>query len=257
MKCSHCGKVIPYSTGAFCSQCGAPLSSGNVAEATGVPEDTPAWETERRLTRTFQTLFRTIFEVIFSPDRFFRKAVSKNLPVFPAWIFALAAGSISLLAAWFWSTLLKKYGCSFTSSYHFLAGDIPLPYMLIASPFFLSLQLVLTAGYITVILRLSRLKKVFFSQAFRVLCYAESPLVLQIIPLIGTFIGSLLWLYAVLTGLHHLYAASRLKVFFLLLIPFFACAVFFLIVAIAGVLGGIIAGGGFLQEWRPFFDRLQ
>ncbi|MBN1575810.1 MAG: YIP1 family protein [Chitinispirillaceae bacterium] len=257
MKCPHCGKIIPYSAGFFCNQCGALLSSGTFVAPAAPPPDLPAWETEKRLTTTLQTLFQTIFEVIFSPDRFFKKAVAKKFSALPAWIFGLAAGSIGLLAALFWSTIFRKYGRSFTSTYFLLTDEIPLPYMLIAAPFFFSLQLFFTAAYIHIMLRFSRLKKASFSQTFRILCYAESPLVLQIIPLIGTLAGSLLSLYALLTGLHHLYTAGRVKLLFLLLLPFIALAAFILIVAIAGVLGGIIAGTGFLQEWRPFFDWRQ
>jgi hypothetical protein len=257
MRCPRCGNISPLSTTAFCSQCGALISSGEIETSSALPTDHIAWETDQRRTAPLLTLFSTILEVIVHPDRFYKKAAAERYSAVPAWIFGLAAGSIGLLAAWFWSTLFMNYGKNAPFIFSCLVGEVPLPWILIATPFFLTFQFVLAASYVKIVMSMGRLKNATFAQIFRILCYAESPMVVQIIPLIGTFAGSLLWLYDILTGLHHLYAASRLRIFFLLLLPFFILIGLILIVIIAGVLGGILAGTGFLHGGRPFFDWLK
>ena len=257
MKCPHCGNITLSSTTVFCGQCGALISSGKTGMSTGPLTEPIAWETDLRRTVPLQALFGTLIEVIMHPDRFFKKIAADECSAVPAWIFGLAAGSIGLLAAWFWSTLFMQYGKNTSPLFSCFFSEVPLPWILIGAPAFLTFQLILAAFYVKLVMSIGRLKKVSLFQLFRIFCYAESPMVLQIIPFVGTFAGSLLWLYDVLTALRHLYTTSRSRIIFSLLLPFFIVSGFILIVIIAGILGGLIAGAGFLHGGRPFIDWLK
>lgn len=253
MKCTQCNNptVIPGSS--FCSHCGARITS---AHEQGNPLDpvTFVWESVLTSSAPLHLLADTVTGALLHPNLFYQQVVLHASRTFPAWIYGLIIGSIGLTASWAWSQLKAPAGSIFYFNWFIPGGGMSSASTLAAAPFILSLQMVLTAVYVFITLRLSSLRRPAFGKLFRTLCYAESPMLLQLIPFVGTYAATFFWLYAMLTALHHLYEGSRLKILFHLLLPLFLLFAFAMVIIIAGILGGIIAGSGLAQNWKFLLD---
>lgn len=258
--CPRCDQPIHFAAGPFCSHCGAPIvsnmQSSNPTRQT--PEsDRIAWETDAFTTNPLQALYATFVEIIRYPDSFFRKITSYESTWTPAWIFALTSGGIGLAASWFWSMLFIHYGASIEFLEPIFGGETTTPYMLLFAPILLSLQLFCSAAYVKIMFRFTRLKRAPFLPIFRIVCYAEAPMVLQIIPVIGSIIATLLWAFTILTGLRHLYGAGRFRVFMQLLLPLFIAVTFLALLLTAGIVGGMMAGAGSLIDPWSIIDQFR
>jgi hypothetical protein len=247
MKCPQCGSIANISTTTFCSDCGCLLSSATTK--TRFNASTLLWETNHRRFAFFKVLNRTVAQFLFHPDKWFSEVAQKKAPIAPAWQYGLIIGSIGLLGSWFWTIVLRKYSYFAVLHYQFFNQELTSPLTLIAAPLLISLQFFLITLYAFVMLRLNSRNKVSFLETFRIICYAETPTILQVIPIIGTLLSIILWIFALLTGLHYLYGMSRGKVLFILLLPFLILFAFVMIIVIAGIIGGIIAGTGLSHEW--------
>ncbi len=246
MKCPGCGNGNIYPGAVFCGVCGALISSELSGKAGKQHFNPIIWETDKRSNAPFQALFSTIIEIILRPSRFFRQVASENRSALPAFVFGLATGSIGVIAGWLWAAIFIKYEQASVLS--FIIGNVPLPAVLIGAPVILNMQFVLAAFYIKIVMYIGRLGKVAFSQIFRMLCYAEGPMTMQVIPVIGATIGAVFQLYDILTGLHFLYSASRWRVFFTLLLPFFIVIGLVLIIISAGLFVGLAAALGLFNR---------
>jgi hypothetical protein len=251
MDCPTCGKAALFATDAFCSQCGALLRSGEPSSAPPVvieviPDRIP-WETASFSVAPL-TIFRATFAgIIFQPDLFFRKITAYRSSATPAIIFALITGSIGIVGSLIWTILFIQYGESFEFLEPLFESEMATPYALIFTPVLLWLQLILCAVYIKGVFRLSRLKQPAFSSVLRVTCYAEAAMLLQVLPIIGTIMSTILWVYALITGLSHLYGAGKIRVVLQLLLPVLGVSMLLASILVAGILGGIAGAAGSLS----------
>jgi|GEM_PF-1822346 len=252
MKCDRCGNDTLFDGENFCPRCGAFLNRKRSGETVVKPsgEHCIAWEGPQRGSAPVAALWSTVKAALLHPGYFYGLVAAQARPVMPAWIFGLIAGGISLVASALWSTLLIRYGYPPAGEEALFGIGVTAPSTLIAAPFVISMELLFSTAYIHLMMRLGRLRKVPFAQTFRLLCYAQSALLLSVIPVIGIAVGSVLWLYAVLTGLHHLHNASRMRTFFALLLPMLAFVGILTVLMTAGILGGILAGSGIIRT--PF-----
>jgi len=255
MKCPQCGTLSPFSTGTFCSHCGALLhakteNSGStpLEEAFILEPDVP-WESSLRTRVPLKALYTTFIEVIFHPDRFYRAAAASKSQLFPALWYGLICGSIGIIGSWLWSEVLIKYGQSL-DSFSALFGSLNISSSsLIMTPFMLLCQFFILALYTRFIMHFSGGKKPPLSGIIRILCYAESTSLLLYIPAFGYGIAIVAGVYSILTGYHHLFGVSRKKIFFILILPLFIIIGCIMLIIVAGIIGGTIVGAGFLQQW--------
>ncbi len=248
MNCVKCGKSAHSLIDTFCSDCGSLLSSA-APENLRRPKNDLAWESILRDSPFLGSLFHTVIVTILHPDRFFRKAVERNHPFHAAWLYGIIVGNIGLLASWFWSGLLFRHGSASLLGNSYFGQDITSPFTLLFSPFLISLHFVLIAAYASIAFRMGCSKRVPFSQVFRICCYAETPVVLSVIPVAGTAAAAVLWVYTVLTGFHHLYAVRRTKAFVLLTLPVIVLCAGVLVIAAAVMTGASLVGPGRITDW--------
>ena len=249
MMCLYCGNRSLLSSDTFCNTCGALFPTNRRAtKKKNTSRDCLLWETKQRTQSLFKTLNFTVSQFLFQPSNSF-SLVSRNPDrIGPAWKYGLVIGSIGLTGSFIWAFVLHY--SVFASFKHIPFGrNISSPYMLITAPIIISLQFFITAMYSSIIFRLTSRQQIPFSQVFRVICYAETPALLQMIPVLGTVTGSILWVYSLCTGLHELYKISRIRVLLTLLLPAIILITFVIIIVSAGILGGIIAESTMTQKW--------
>jgi hypothetical protein len=261
MKCPQCGKTTPFVCGSFCSYCGAlitsqersssPYSSLQPPTLDVLESKTIPWESEQRKSTPFLALYATFCESLFHPNSFFKLAVNrKQDSIAPALWYGLITGSIGIITTWMWCEIYAKFGQSFTDYTSLFGNTFVSPSMLIATPLLILLQMMSIALYTSFMMHFSKCQNASIGQIVRILCYAESTSVIQMIPVVGSFASIILWVYSVLTGFHHLYGVSRMKVVVALVLPLIIMSVLLTIIVVAGVVGGVIAGAGFLQNWQ-------
>jgi hypothetical protein len=247
--------MLPHTETTGCPRCGARFSESD--EAT-IPVNTDQfpWDAVVHNPMPFRLLSATITEALFHPSHFYRNVVDHSRKLFPAWIYAMIAGGIGLTSSWIWSywTFHNRSTGLFGSI--FSGGDGVPASTLVFAPLLVSAVVLFSAVYISIFLRLSRLKRCSFSQLLRVLCYTETPMLLQIVPVIGPLLAFIVWVYSLLTALRILYEGSRVKILFHLMLPFVLLATLLLIILLSGILGGIIARAGALPDWRSLLDIL-
>ncbi len=251
--CTHCHLALTHSETTGCPRCGAPFSESD--EATfPVNTDPFPWDTADQNPMPFRLLSATITEALFHPSHFYRNAVDYSRKLFPAWLYAMITGGVGLTSSWIWSywTFHNRSTGLFGSI--FSGGDGVPASTLVFAPFLLSAELLFSAIYISIFLRLSRLKRCGFSQLLRVLCYTETPMLLQIVPVVGPLLAFIVWIYGLLTALSILYNGSRVKILFHLILPLILLSTLLLIIVLSGILGGIIAGAGALPAWQSLLD---
>lgn len=246
--------MLQTGTELFCSSCGMLQSvDGLTASHSG---EIPLWETDLRISEPLYAFSKTVLEVLFHPGLFFTKITGNHRHVRAAFCYGLAVGSIGLLSSWIWSLLLTSPTAAAVT---FLSGgkNVISSSALIAAPLVLSLQFLLGAFYIRFMLFLGKAKNNSLPDIFRMLCYAQTPMVLQIIPFAGPFLSVILWIHAVLSGTSHLGGISKIKAALLLLLPCVALLSFIVIIIAAGVIGGVISGISQSLQWMDVFDFLR
>ena len=252
--CPRCAAVFALSEATFCPRCGTRLPERKIA-ATPVSTAPFEWDNILRNAGPFGLLISTVAEALFHPSRFYRTAVVHSSRLLPAWLYAMIVGGIGLTASWAWMHLIPDGSAVSPLNRLLCGGGAISPSTLATAPVLLSIQLVLTALYVFTMFRLSRLKRCRFTDLLRILCYTETPVLLQVIPLVGPLLSSLLWVYGLLTALHELYEGSRVRMLFHLLVPFAAIIAIFLIVLLSGIIGGIVAGAEMLPDWKFLLDK--
>lgn len=252
MKCDRCGNEALFDRENFCPRCGAFLDRERAEKTVVKPsgKDCIAWEGPKRDRAPLAALWSTVKLALLHPKDFYGLVAAQVRPVMPAWIFGLIAGGISLVATALWSTLLIRYGYPPAGEEALFDIGMTSPSTLIAAPLVISMDLLFFTVYIHLMMRLGRLRKVPVAQTFRLICYAQSPLLLSVIPVIGIPAGSILYFYAILTGLHHLHGASRMRVFLALFLPLLTLFGILIVLMTAGFIGGILAGSGIMRT--PF-----
>ncbi|MBN1757676.1 MAG: hypothetical protein JW863_05135 [Chitinispirillaceae bacterium] len=254
MHCTHCNRFLHEPAGISCPYCGTRIRINDEGK-TGETEARFPWDSLFHDSNPLRLLTITATDALFHPSRFYRDAAARSRKLLPALLYMFIIGGIGITGAWV-STRWFPAGDGI-AIYHSLFFDNGMisPAALATSPLLLSLELLLTALYVFITLRLSRFRRCAFSDLIRILCYTETPMLLQIIPFIGTFLALPLWIYSLLTALHALHEESRLRILFQLLLPLIVAAALALIIILSGILGGIIAGTGMLPDWKHLIDR--
>jgi len=262
MNCPRCGKSTPFSTGSFCSHCGTLLDdtqtpsvdiSNSAKDAFFTPE--VPWESELLREAPLKALAATFTAIIFHPSRFYLAAVSpKTTALFPALWYGLITGSVGIVGSWLWSLVYDRYD-QFFGNYPILFGTMSISSStLITTPLLLLFQYFIIAWYTRLSLHFFKCRKASTAEVIRILCYAESTSVLMFIPVAGYALSLVTGIYSILTGFRALFGISRRKIFFALIVPIAVLTAVLLFFIIGGIVGGTIAGAGFLQHVLPHFQ---
>jgi hypothetical protein len=230
MKCSRCGhEAIDYPGSYSCAMCGTTLTSDNTSASfgrTAVP-----WESPSAGERPLHALVATLQNSFFKPDRFFSATSAGPSTIVPALLYGLVIGSIGTLAASLWETVLPFSPLSLISGSGIIDNykTSSSPASLVATPLVLVMQLFFTAFFVHAMLFITKSRKKKFAATFKIICYAEGAMLLQVVPLVGTFLSFAGWLYLVINGIHASHEISRKRAVAAILLPF----LFFAALAVA------------------------
>jgi hypothetical protein len=240
MKCLRCGYQATgnplYSS---CPLCGFTEVTGS-----STTEKINPWETSAAGSAPLKSLSITLYNSFFKTRRFF-SSLTGTPSIIPAFIYGLLTGSIGVLAALLWnnfpplSFLSIIAGSGYTGDYRSTAS----PLSIAATPILLVTQLVLVAFFVHAMLYITKSKKGNFSATFKTVCYAEGAALLHLIPLVGTALSFMGWLYLIVAGIHASHGISVTRVCAVLLSPlllFAACAAagFIMLVIALALLSG-------------------
>ncbi len=234
--CIRCKSVL-HTSQDRCTVCGS-LAYPQVSQLS--PDHTFSqmpWEKASQI-GILKAFWQTIRSSLFHPKTFF-KHIRRSEDTTQALLFALMIGSLGILINTMWTSLaITSVSQSFGSILS--PGDSAGISGLLYYPLFEICQLTLLTGYCHLMLRLTGSKDIKFSGSFRVVCYAQSAIVLSIIPLIGGYILSpILMVYLCAQGLHHAHGVSRTKALLIQIIPIIIIGILFLFLTALLMIGTI------------------
>jgi hypothetical protein len=231
MICQRCGHLLTANS--FSGSC---LYCGNTAqgEMQGGPIGSAIpWEVPQEETNPVAALGQAIKSSFLSPVKFFH-TIARTPGIAPALLYALAMGSLGILAQMLWQTVLPN-------PFSFLFPDSDLSEKtvaglnaasLILAPLMVTLKIVLSAGFLHGSLWITRSKLLNFRATFKTVCYAQGSLLLEIIPVVGPLADLVAWFYLILRGLSAAHSISKGRIVLALLIPLIAVVFLCLILGI-------------------------
>jgi hypothetical protein len=237
--CPKCGTAISSPSSDFCTLCGHPLPSSGQQIPSAFFNPAIPWESVETL-GIIRALSATLRECLFSPSLFFAK-VSHSHNTGMAFVYALILGSAGSIVGFLWAYLFLSW---LPDSVPWFAGFSDSASTsgasLILMPLLIAAQIVFAAVYFQILLTLTGSKKQGIKSTFRVVCYAESATILNLIPLVGSFVSVALSLYLLAVGISSVHRMSTIKALVIILLPL-------LILGIIGILTlAVIIGFGAL-----------
>jgi hypothetical protein len=180
------------------------------------------------------------------PGRFFSRT-PRDRGTGPALLYYLALGILLAGATLFWDSMGFMANAAGSES---LAGEFgygavsPLVRFLL-SPVILLVALYLSAGVVHLLLLMFGGAKHGFGTTVRVFCYAYSPALFGIVPLVGPLVGGVWSVVISIIGLREAHQAATWKPVVAVLVPLVVSMVFFMLVVIAAVMatGGMVPPG--------------
>ena len=148
---------------------------------------------------------RTLLGVMFHGPDFFRH-VRCNFSVIRPILFYVLLSLFQMLASRLWSMkALRELTATATDPQTLamaeaLMKSMNLPLMLLVTPFFSIFQAVILAGLYHLMIRMVQPDRADFATTLRVVCYSSAPLVLCIVPMVGSLIASLWFVAAAFIG---------------------------------------------------------
>jgi hypothetical protein len=170
----------------------------------------------------------------FDPAGFFRR-IPRDGGTGAALVYYLAIGILVAGANLFWESLGGGAGDETLAEPDLFIQPV-VGFLL--SPLILLMALVLTAGVVHLILLLLRGAEHRFDTSVRVFCYAYSPMLFGVVPLVGTIVGSIWMLGLAIIGLREAHQTETWKPAVAVLLPFL------LFVVAAGIALALLATAG-------------
>ena len=187
MICSRCGfpdnNILP---GFSCSSCGTVYSSEPKTHR--YLHQVPLWETADAKEFPFTSFLKTVKEIVINPDQFFKQISSKD-QVLTTLLFALLCGSIGYTFLFLWSQLFPEQlsGMYESTESFFTDKESSSPTTLLFTPILIVLEILFITLYTHSMLVITRTSKNCFSSTLKIVSYAQCALLLNIIPVIGSF----------------------------------------------------------------------
>ena len=148
---------------------------------------------------------RTLLGVLFHAPDFFRH-VRCNFSVIRPILFYVLLSLFQMLASRLWSMkALRELTATATDPQvlamaETLMQSMNMPLMLLVTPFFSIFQVVILAGLYHLMIRMVQPDRADFATTLRVVCYSSAPLVLCIVPMVGSLIASIWFVAAAFVG---------------------------------------------------------
>ena len=148
---------------------------------------------------------RTLLGVLFHAPDFFRH-VRCNFSVIRPILFYVLLTLFQMLASRLWSMkALRELTATATDPQTLAMAEalmktMNLPLMLLVTPFFSIFQAVILAGLYHLMIRMVQPDRADFATTLRVVCYSAAPLVLCIVPMVGSLIASIWFVAAAFIG---------------------------------------------------------
>lgn len=252
MNCSRCGFTDDGSIDAYsCPSCGGLYSSN--PEVKQLPTEM-LWESKFAKEYPFTSFFKTVKEISLKPELFFSN-LSGESTILSAWLFALVAGSIGYTVQFVWSQAFPNLFSDFyESSNSFFSNANSSAETLLFTPLIITFKVWLLTIFVQSMMTITRVKRASIQNTFKVVSYAQSAILFQIIPVIGNLFSSIYMCVLLLIGLSQKHHSSKLKLFFILILPSIVMAVFAVLVLIFILLFGITSTG-FLDKIIPFLSK--
>lgn len=213
-------KIPPGARWIRCPRCGNRFEYEK-REETVSTERRYAIPWERRLELgLWRGIKQTITSVLFSP-----KAIFSAMPVRGGWseplAFGLLVGSISSMAASFWEFVLAVSGIVQPWWSAFISLNVPILFLflILLSPLFVALDLLVSTVIIHLLLFLVRGGKGGFEATARVVAYSQAAMIWSMVPVIGGLLGWLWKTTVQIIGLKEAHEISYGKIIVAFLIP--------------------------------------
>lgn len=177
------------------------------------------WE-NRSETGFAQGTYGTIKEALFSPTTFFR-GLTFNNGIREPLAFGLLVGAVGNMFGIFWPVLMMSGGLfPFGEAIfgHLTVGLIFLV-MVVAVPVCVTLSMFIYSAIIHLLLMIVGGGKNRFEATFRVVAYSQAAQALDLIPVVGSWIGGIWQLIIQVIGLREIHNISYLRVFMAFLLP--------------------------------------
>ena len=148
---------------------------------------------------------RTLLGVLFHAPDFFQH-VRCNFSVIRPILFYVLLSLFQMLASRLWSMKFLKELTTTATDPQVLAmaetlmQSMNMPLMLLVTPFFSIFQAVILAGLYHLMIRMVQPDRADFATTLRVVCYSAAPLVLCIVPMVGSLIASIWFVAAAFIG---------------------------------------------------------
>jgi hypothetical protein len=253
MICSRCGftdnDILP---GFSCSSCGAIYSSKLKTHQN--QHNVPLWETTEAKEFPFISFFKTVKEIFISPDQFFKRISSKDQAL-TALLFALLSGSIGYTFLFLWSQLFPGLSEMYESTGTFFTDkESSSATTLLFTPILIIFEILFITLYTHCMLVITRTSKNSFSSTLKIVSYAQSALLLNLIPVIGSFFSAVYMFFLLLTGIQQKHEIGKFKVFLVITLPIIVISVLVLLLLLVLVLFGIVASG-LIENVAPFLHQ--
>lgn len=252
MKCQKCGTEILFNNDKFCSNCGALLADAT-ENASHQTATCLAWESTLFAEAPFSALLKTITAILMHPKKTLTVIARKPNSSRHALLYGLIIGGIGMIASWGWSAFFARFISATPFKTMLFNQGFSSPFVLMFTPVLLIMQFFLVTLYVTVLLKIFHRNEVTFKQTLRMISYAETPVVLQCIPLFGALAATFMWIYTFITGLHLLYRINRIKLVLVLSLPPLAFLFIGVVILIAAMTGGVATSTGILPHLPPIF----
>lgn len=181
--------------------------------------DRAPWE-NRSETGFTKGLYRTFKEALFSPTTFFR-GLTFNGGIREPLAFGLLIGAVGNMFGIFWPVLMMSGGLfPFGKAIfgHLTVGLIFLV-MMVAVPVCVTLSMLIYSVMLHLLLLIVGGGKNKFEATFRVVAYSQAAQALDLIPVVGSWIGGIWQLIIQVIGLREIHNISYLRVFMAFLLP--------------------------------------
>ena len=194
--------------------------SGQFVHRDGRPAGAP-WESPEYY-GFWGSFSRTLLGVLFHPREFFSNVRCSNSAVRPI-LFYVLLSLFQVLAARLWTMqALREISATATDPQMLamsenLMQSLNMPLTLLITPFFSIFQAVIVAGLYHLMIRIVQPNKADFSTTLRVVCYSVAPMVLCIVPFVGSLIASIWFTVAVFVGCRYALNLSWTKTLLALL----------------------------------------
>lgn len=251
MICPRCGfSDTDLLQGYSCPSCGGLYSSQ--AQINKPPRIIKSWETDFAKEYPFSSFLLTLKNIFLKPTSFFTSLTGEG-SIFPAWLFALLVCSIGYTFLFIWSNIFSNNISDFYQNSETYISDSKVlnAQSLLFTPLLVSFQIWLITLYCQFMLIITKTKKTSIKSTFKAVSYSQAAMLLNVLPLAGSFFSSIYMIILLLIGLQAAHERSKFRIALILTLPLIFVLLFFLLVIIIILIFGI-ATTGFLNDLIPF-----